>query len=147
MMRALLLTLSTTAAALLIAGGDAGAQVTAGSFFYEIDGDYGSTISDVNGDGILDITDGGDSTAGRRDTPDCTPWAHDSAVPYMGSQFYTVSCLAVGSRRSEQMMVKQWYAGTDSARTVSFAFRLRNVPALPTAEASGFITQLHGPGT
>jgi hypothetical protein len=128
------------------------AQVTPSAWYAEVDGDYGSMIADVipgfgGHDQLADeITDGGVTTYGTRDTPHCTQWSHTTLAPYMGTQAYTVGCHAAEGLRSEQMLVKQWYGGTDSARRLTFAFRLRNVSTVPTSNGGGFIAQFHQGG-
>ena len=144
------------AACLLVPAAEAAAQVTPGTWFYEVDGDFGSVVSDVDQamahDQLTDdITDGGASTYATKDSPSCTDWAHTTYAPYMGSQAYTVTCSAASGSvsstvRSEQSILKGWYPGTDNARSLSFAFRLDGVPSKPVYDGSSFLAQLHGGG-
>jgi hypothetical protein len=127
------------------------AQVAPSAWYAEIDGDYGSTIEDASSSTGHDqlaneITDGGFMTYATRDTPYCSHWSHQDQTPYMGSRAYKVSCIAAANVRSEQMLVKQWYGGTDSARNLTFAFRLRGVPSLPTSDIGGYVAQFHQGG-
>jgi Concanavalin A-like lectin/glucanases superfamily len=149
MRRTLVASFLATAVCVLLATTTAFAQVTPSASYVEIDGDYGSIIADTNpGTGGNDqaadeVIDGGFATYARRSTPLCSQWSHEASAPYMGSQAYTVSCPAADSVRSEQMLVKQWYGGADSARSLMFAFRLRDVPSLPVSDIGGFVAQLH----
>ena len=143
-------------ACLLVPIADASAQVSADDWFFEIDGDYGSMIDNRksnNGGHDQDaneISDGGGTTWGNRDSTNCSHWGHTADVPYMGSQAYRVSCAASAdpniSVRSEQHFVSGWRPGDDSARTLSLAIRLNGVPAIPTSAGGAFIAQLHGEG-
>jgi hypothetical protein len=122
--------------------------------FYEIDGDYGSRIADTVAapnstppyEPAPEISDGGITTWGVRQN--CGPWAHIANAPYMGSQAYTVACLAEteATRRSEQHFVQGWRPGSDSQRSVSMAIRLSRVPAVPPTDGGSWIAQLHGEG-
>jgi hypothetical protein len=139
-------------ACLLVPAAEAPAQVAPDAWFFEVDGDYGSVVSDIDQsmahDQLTDdITDGGGTTYATKDSPYCTDWAHTTYAPYMGSQAYTVTCsAAAGTVRSEQAIVKRWYPGPDSARSLSFAFRLDGVPPMPVVEGGAFLAQLHGGG-
>ena len=66
----------------------------------------------------------------------------------MGSQAYEVICIGNpdATVRSEQHFLDGWRPGTDSARSLSMAVRLRGVPAMPTSAGGGWIAQLHGEG-
>jgi len=137
-------------ASLLLSSSSALAQVGPDAWYAEIDGDYGSVITDVDGtmgnhDQLSDdVIDGGVTTYGTRDNPLCLDWVHDTFAPYMGSQFYSVDCSPGSGVRSEQMLVKNWTTGSDSQRTVSFAMRVRNVDdAVP---GGGFFMQFHQDG-
>jgi hypothetical protein len=124
-------------------------QVEPTSWFLELDGDYGSELCDFNtytGESYLpakDIRDGGVTTLGRRQNKLCTDWHHVSRS-YMGNQAYRVACAADpddhSTRRSEQMLLKSWYAG-DGIRYFSLAFKLY-LPDCPR-EPKGYIAQLH----
>ena len=68
------------AAGVLAAADTALAQVGPNAWFFEIDGDYGSSIAESNpfyhdlpAD---DVTDGGATTFGVRNTPYCSHWVH-----------------------------------------------------------------------
>lgn len=139
-----------------IATRTAHAQVTSDVPYFEIDGDFGSTLSEVFGDTppyiqADDVTDGGHTSWGRRQTPQCSNWAHTSASPYMGSNAYTASAFGYGpQRRTEQMLLSDWCpeaaAAGDRDRYFSLAFRLVDLPVNPVVGTRGFIAQLHQGG-
>jgi hypothetical protein len=136
-------------ASVVLSSSAALAQVRPDAWFVEIDGDYGSVVSDVDGstshDQLSDdVSDGGVITYGTRDDAVCQNWRHDTVAPYMGSQFYSVACAPGDSERSEQMLVNHWYPGTDSQRTLSFAMRVRDVD--DTVPGGGFFMQFHQDG-
>jgi len=128
------------------------------TWFFELDGDYGSVVHDFkgnDGDGYLpakDIRDGGVTTWGRRQNELCTDW-HHVGRSYMGNQAYRVVCAGDPhdgtTRRSEQMLLSWWYAGdgTDpdtGIRYFSLAFKLY-LPDTPLVH-KGYIAQLHQGG-
>jgi Concanavalin A-like lectin/glucanases superfamily/Polysaccharide lyase len=197
------------------------AQVSAGEWFFEIDGDYGSVLGPESIPSSLytipsrNITDGEGSAppstyaprqgyafsgicgcensglgnvcvvhydaCGAGFTPTCNPkkgangggcggcacprpglaactnWWHEPSAPYMGEMSYRVECRYPGgqsldppqgeSRRSEQMLLHDWYTGDDSARyfTLAFKFAIHQnaVPLVP----GGYITQWHQGGS
>jgi len=126
----------------LLSSGDVLAQVQPDAWFAEIDGDYGSVISQTT----YDVTDGGIATWARRDSTLCTPWSHFGLEPYMGSEVYTVTCQASENTvRSEQMLVNGWYPGTDSRRTISLAMRVRGLA--DGVAGSSFFMQFHQDGS
>ena len=64
----------------------------------------------------------------------------------MGTNAYTVWCdtpPADEHKRSEQMLLKRWYGGSDSRRYFTLAFRVRNLPASVPNGKRGYITQWH----
>lgn len=137
------------AAGVLLSSSDALAQVTPAASFAEIDGDYGSIIFDTKPKAAnspeldaYEVTDVGVTTWGRRDYELCSQWSHERYAPYMGSQSYTMSCpgSTESVRRTEQMLVNDWYPGTDSRRTISLAMRVRNLA--DGVAGSGFFMQL-----
>lgn len=90
----------------------------------------------------------------------CANWAHFSFSTYMGPSAYRVQCPYPGrrttpdclqdpkcdeeTRRSEQMLLSDWYTGTDSARYFTLAFRFNTLGTLPAdADTGGFIAQWH----
>jgi hypothetical protein len=147
---------AVAASMVLFAAPSAIAQVTPGAQYYEVDGDYGSRIENVAGKGAgshaydaAEIVDGGDSTYATRDADYCTDFVHTTLAPYMGAQAYSVTCgpnQADETRRSEQMLVNQWYAGSDAQRYVSFAYRLRDLSTTPPDRSTGYIAQWHEGG-
>jgi Concanavalin A-like lectin/glucanases superfamily len=93
----------------------------------------------------------------RPGLPACTNWWHEPSAPYMGKMSYRVECRYPGGqsqdppqgepRRSEQMLLNDWFTGDDSARyfTLAFKFAIHQnaVPQVP----GGYITQWHQGGS
>jgi hypothetical protein len=137
------------------------AQVGPNESFFEIDGDYGSSIGYYTGsDWIMDVRDGEPptSTLGRQATESCEDWwqvasgtveaSTPTVHPYMGMNMYSVRCNlpefpSDEARRTEQMILADWTAGTDSTRYFTLAFMLAR--ALPLDHRT-FITQWHQDG-
>lgn len=157
-------------AAILAMSGVAAAQVGPTSWSFEIDGDHGSQLANTNVDtnpAYLqsdEVFDDGRSTYGRLQHHSCYSWTHGAFEPYMGHDSYRVHCdieshcaptpedcdgacvIPCPKRRSEQMLLAGWLAGgSDTTRYFSFAFRLNELPPIPTGEEDkrGYIMQLH----
>lgn len=157
--------------AFLLFGSTAAAVVNPDAWFFEIDGDHGSIISDViegphesgpNPDylpGTVEVDDGGYQTLGRREEASCSNWSHGAFEPYAGHDSYRVHCAqqtrpeclggeppADCRRRNEQMILNKWMAGLDNKRYFTFAFRLTTLPEIPSAsepDKRGYIAQWH----
>jgi len=145
------------------------AQVGPGAWYFEIDADYDSVLGPLESNvshslPSRTITDG--EAPNRHTTyaprqglrtdydhlPACSSWFHQSSYSYMGAQSYRVTAQYPGrrtlgdddeqTRRSEQMLLEDWYTGPDSTRYFTLAFRF-NVINGPPQESGGYIAQWH----
>ena len=160
---------ASTALLVLFVGFPALAQVGPEAWYFELDGDYGSVLGPkasavshslpsrniTDGEGANRHTTFAPKQGLRRDGDwaACSDWFHQSISTYMGAQSYRVTAPYPGrhtagvddgeqTRRSEQMLLKNWYTGTDNTRYFTLAFRFQ-VASRPRAEMGGFIAQLH----
>lgn len=115
-------------------------SVDPSAYSFEIDGDYGSTISSTG------ITDDGGLFANGKYQGSGVLWTHLTDNTYKGGQMYKARCTAspgAGNDRSEHQLLTGWYR-EDGSRYFSLSLY---IPSWVTKDNTVILAQLHQDGT